>query len=207
MLKKSFAVRPAAPEDDAAIAGLVVEGFLDKFRPVFGRRMDQSVKIMERWVHLEHSLGGVRSLVIEGSTPAEITASVGIRIGASEDEALARSLWKTLRRNLGFFHACWAVTLLSYPRYLASSSEAYVERLVVTGEHRHQGMAHALLDAAESLAREFGKATIGLHVSDRNLPAQKLYEEYSYQERSRQHSFLTSYFLGIKDWLYLQKEL
>ena len=205
MLKKSFTVRPAEPEDEVAIADLVVEGFLDKFRPIFGRRMDQSVKIMERWVHLEHSLGGVRSLVIQG--PAEITASVGIRIEGSEDETLARSLWKTLRRNLGFFHACWAVTLLSYPRYVASSSEAYVERLVVTAEHRHQGMGHALLDAAESLARESGKATMGLHVSDGNLAAQKLYEGYGYQERSRQRSFLTGYFLGIRDWLYLQKEL
>jgi ribosomal protein S18 acetylase RimI-like enzyme len=112
-----------------------------------------------------------------------------------------------LRRNLGFFHASWAVTLLSYPRYVASSSEAYVERLVVTSEHRRQGMARALLDAAESLARETGKQTMGLHVSDHNLPALKLYEAYGYQKRSRQRSLLTGYFLGIRSWLYLQKEL
>lgn len=207
MLNKSFVVRPAKPRDDTAIAGLVVEGFLDKFRPIFGRRMERSVKIMERWVHLEHSLGGVRSLVIEGHAPEEIWASVGIRLESSDDDSLARGLWKTLRRNLGFFHASWAVTLLSYPRYAATSSEAYVERLVVTGEHRRQGMARALLDAAESLARETGKQTIGLHVSDHNLPALKLYEAYGYQERSRQRSLLTGYFLGIRSWLYLQKEL
>lgn len=207
MLKKSFVVRPAKPRDDAAIAGLVFEGFLDKFRPIFGRRMERSVKIMERWVHLEHSLGGVSSLVIEGHAPEEIWASVGIRLESSDDDALARGLWKTLRRNLGFFRASWTVTLLSYPRYTASSSEAYVERLVVTNEHRHQGMARALLDAAEALAREKGKQTIGLHVSERNLRALKLYEAYGYEEKSRQRSLLTGYFLGIRSWLYLQKEL
>lgn len=207
MLEKSFVVRPAEPRDDAAIAGLVVEGFLDKFRPIFGRRMDLSLKIMEKWVQLEHSVGGVRSLVIEGPGPEEIPASVGVRIAGSDDDALARGLWSTLSRSLGFLHAFWAVTLLSYPRYNASSSEAYVERLVVTWEHRHQGMARALLDRAEALARESEKETIGLHVSGRNLPALKLYEVYGYKETSRQRSILTGYFLGIREWIYLQKEL
>jgi ribosomal protein S18 acetylase RimI-like enzyme len=207
MLEKSFVVRPAEPRDNAAIASLVVEGFLDKFRPIFGRRMDRSERIMEKWVQLEHSLGGVRSLVIEGPGPAEISASVGIRVAISDDDALTRGLWRTLHRSLGFFRASWAVTLLSYPRYAASSSEAYVERLVVSHEHRRQGMARVLLDGVESLARESGKETIGLHVSERNLPALRLYEGYGYEEKSRQRSLLTGYFLGIREWLYLQREL
>ena len=207
MLENHFVVRPAEPREDEAIATLVVEGFMDKFRPVFGRRMDRSVKIMEKWVSLEHSLGGVRSLVLEGSGPAEIVASVGIRTESSDEDALARGLWKVLRRNLGFARACWAATLLSYPRYAATSSEAYVERLVVTRKHRHQGMAHVLLDAAEAVARESSKETVGLHVSCDNPPALKLYESYGYEESSRQRSLLTGYFLGIREWLYLQKEL
>lgn len=207
MQENLFVVRAAESRDDAAIADLVVEGFLDKFRPVFGSRMDRSVKIMERWVRLEHSLGGVTSLVIEGPVPTEISASVGVRIERSEDDALARGLWKALHRHLGFVRASWAATLLSYPRYTATSSEAYIERLVVSGEHRNRGMARALLDAAETLARESGKESVGLHVSGGNVAALKLYESYGYEESSRQRSLLTGYFLGIRDWLYLQKEL
>jgi ribosomal protein S18 acetylase RimI-like enzyme len=206
-MENRFVVRAAEPRDDAAVAELVVEGFLDKFRPVFRDRMDQSVKIMERWVHLEHSVGGVSSLVIEGPGPEEISASVGVRIENSDEAALAQGLWRALRRHLGFVRASWAATLLSYPRYVATSSEAYVERLVVSGKHRNQGMARALLDAAETLARESGKETIGLHVSEGNVTALRLYESYGYEEKSRQRSLLTAYFLGIRDWLYLQKEL
>ena len=206
-MENRFVVRAAEPRDDAAVAELVVEGFLDKFRPVFRGRMDQSAKIMERWVHLEHSVGGVSSLVIEGPGPEEISASVGVRIENSDDAALAQGLWRALRRHLGFVRASWAATLLSYPRYVATSSEAYVERLVVSGKHRNQGMARALLDAAETLARESGKETVGLHVSEGNVTALRLYESYGYEEKSRQRSLLTAYFLGIRDWLYLQKEL
>jgi len=207
MEAEQFTVRLAGAEEDPAIASLVVEGFLDKFRPVFGRRMDRSVKVMEKWIRLEHASGGVTSLVIEGYAPGEIAGSVGVRIAASREDVLARGLWRTLTRNLGFSRALWATTLLSYPRYSSTSSEAYIERLVVSPDFRRQGMARRLLLAAEDLARDAGKASVGLHVSSNNLAALRLYEGEGYGEVSRQRSLLTGYFLNIKDWLYLQKRL
>jgi GNAT superfamily N-acetyltransferase len=207
MEAEQFTARLAGPDEDPAIAALVVEGFLDKFRPVFGKRMDRSVKIMEKWIRLEHASGGVISLVIEGYSATELAGSVGIRTAESREDVLARGLWRTLSRNLGYPRAVWATTLLSYPRYSSTSSEAYIERLVVSPDFRRQGMARRLLAAAEDLARDAGKKTVGLHVSANNLPALRLYENEGYEEVSRQHSFLTGYFLNIRDWLYLKKEL
>jgi GNAT superfamily N-acetyltransferase len=207
MEAEQFTARIAGPDEDPAIAALVVEGFLDKFRPVFGRRMDRSVKIMEKWIRLEHASGGVISLVIEGYSASELAGSVGIRTAESREDILARGLWRTLSRNLGFTRAVWATTLLSYPRYSSTSSEAYIERLVVSPDFRRQGMARRLLAAAEDIARDAGKKTVGLHVSGNNLPALRLYENEGYEEVSRQRSALTGYFLNIKDWLYLKKEL
>jgi ribosomal protein S18 acetylase RimI-like enzyme len=207
MEAEQFTARIAGPDEDPAIAALVVEGFLDKFRPVFGRRMDRSVKIMEKWIRLEHASGGVISLVIEGYSANELAGSVGIRTAESREDILARGLWRTLSRNLGFPRALWATTLLSYPRYSSTSSEAYIERLVVSPDFRRQGMARRLLAAAEDIARDAGKNTVGLHVGGNNLPALRLYENEGYEEVSRQHSYLTGYFLNIKDWLYLKKEL
>ena len=207
MFEKTYTVREAEAQDETDIAGLVVEGFLDKFRPIFGRRMDRSVWIMEKWVRLEHSIGGVRSLVVEVLATGEIAASVGVRVGEADDDALSRGLWGALERSLGFLRASWAATLLSYPRYAATSGEAYVERLVVSPAYRNQGMARALLDASEDLARETDKSTIGLHVSGGNIPALSLYESYGYEEVSEQSSWLTGYFLGIRNWSYLRKEI
>jgi GNAT superfamily N-acetyltransferase len=207
MEAEQFTARLAGPDEDPAIAALVVEGFLDKFRPVFGKRMDRSVKIMEKWIRLEHASGGVISLVIEGYSATELAGSVGIRTAESREDVLARGLWRTLSRNLGYPRAVWATTLLSYPRYSSTSSEAYIERLVISPDFRRQGMARRLLAAAEDIARDAGKNTVGLHVSGNNLPALRLYENEGYEEVSRQHSFLTGYFLNIRDWLYLKKEL
>jgi ribosomal protein S18 acetylase RimI-like enzyme len=204
---EQFTVRLARSEDDQAIAALVVEGFLDKFRPVFGRRMDRSVKIMEKWISLEHASGGVRSLVVEGYANAEIAGSIGVRTAPSREDVLARGLWRTLTRNLGLLRAVWATTMLSYPRYSSVSSEAYIERLVISPSFRRQGMAQRLLLAAEDLARDAGKKSVGLHVTGGNLGALRLYEAAGYVEVSRQRSILTGWFLDIREWLYLKKVL
>ncbi|MDQ3362731.1 MAG: GNAT family N-acetyltransferase [Actinomycetota bacterium] len=207
MKAEQFTVRLATAEDDPAIAGLVVDGFLDKFRPIFGARMDRALRIMEKWVTLEHASGGVTSLVTEGYSTAEIAGSVGVRTAPSHEDVLARGLWRALKRNLGLPRTLWATTLLSYPRYSYNASEAYVERLVVSPAFRHRGIARLLLTAAEDLARETGKETVGLHVSGNNLAALRLYEAEGYKQAGRQRSFLTGYFLDIREWLYLRKEL
>ncbi len=207
MEAEQFTVRFADAEDDPAIAALVVEGFLEKFRPIFGARMDRSLRVMEKWVTLEHASGGVTSLVTEGYSPSELAGSVGVRTAPSREDVLARGLWRSLTRNLGFPRAVWATTLLSYPRYSHTSSEAYVERLVVSPSFQRRGIARGLLSAAEKLAREAGKETVGLHVSGNNLAALRLYEAEGYRQAGRQRSFLTGYFLDAREWLFLQKTL
>src|SRR3712207_8221109 len=57
-------------------------------------------------------------------------SSVGIRTAESREDVLARGLWRTLSRNLGFPRALWATTLLSYPRYSSvSRSEEHTSEL------------------------------------------------------------------------------
>jgi ribosomal protein S18 acetylase RimI-like enzyme len=207
MEAEQFTVRLATAADDPAIAALVVDGFLDKFRPIFGARMDRSLKIMEKWVALEHASGGVTSLVTEGYSSSEVAGSVGVRTAPSREDVLARGLWRSLNRNLGLPRAVWATTLLSYPRYSRNDSEAYVERLVVSSEYRRRGIARLLLTAAEDMAREAGMETVGLHVSVNNLVALRLYESEGYKEAGRQRSLVTGYVLDIREWLYLRKGL
>jgi ribosomal protein S18 acetylase RimI-like enzyme len=207
MEAEQFTVRLARPDDDPAIAALVVEGFLDQFRHVFGGKMDRSLKVMERWIRLEHISGGVTSLVVEGYADGEIAGSIGVRTAVSSEDILARGLWRALTRNLGVPRAVWATTLLSYPTYSSIASEAYIERLVISPSFRRQGMARRLLSAAEDLARDAGKKSVGLHVTGNNLGALRLYEAEGYLEVARQRSLIAAWFMDIREWLYLKKQL
>lgn len=204
-MEDELQLRCATPDDDRALAGLVVEGFAEKFVPVFRGKRERSVEIMARWISLEHSIGGVYSLLLERG--GEPVASVGVRTGHSDDEALSRKLWGTLRDQLGLLPALRAAALLSYPRHNPIKTEAYVERLVVTKDHQQKGLAKRLLGEAEAMGREADKSSVGLHVSGGNLPALKLYEAEGFEEISRQRSRLTGYALDIKEWLYLKKSL
>ena len=204
-MDEDFRLRRATPEDDRVIANLVVEGFVDKFQPVFRSRLDCATAVMEQWIALEHAIGGVSSLIVERDHIP--VASVGVRTGHSDDEALSRKLWGTLYEQLGLLPALRSAALLSYPRHNPIKTETYVERLVVTESYKRRGIARALLYEAEALGRGAGKSSIGLHVSGINHGALKLYENEGYEEISRQRSRLTGYFLGIRDWIYLKKRL
>ncbi|BBL78570.1 N-acetyltransferase [Rubrobacter xylanophilus] len=206
MEMEHFTLRYATAEDGPAMAALVIEGFIDKFRPIFRGGMDRSIRIMERWIELEHELGGVRSLVIEDPTCGGLAASVGVRLTEPREDLLSRRLWKVFRQNLGFLRTLWATTLLSYPRYTTSPDEAYVERLVVAPGFRRRGLARNLLSASERMALEADKRAVGLHVSGNNIPALTLYDSAGYREVSRQRSLLTARFLGIHTWVYMRKE-
>lgn len=200
-----FRLRRATQDDNRMIANLVVEGFVDKFRPVFRSRLERATEVMEQWVSLEHAIGGVSSLIVE--CEHEPIACVGVRTGHSDDEALSRKLWGTLHEQLGLLPAIRSAALLSYPRHNPIKTETYVERLVVTESYKRRGIARTLLYEAEALGREAGKSSIGLHVSGINHAALKLYEDEGYEEISRQRSRLTGYFLGIRDWIHLKKRL
>jgi ribosomal protein S18 acetylase RimI-like enzyme len=48
---------------------------------------------------------------------------------------------------------------------------------------------------------------VGLHVTGNNLAALRLYEAEGYVEVSRQRSFIAAWFMNIREWLYLKKQL
>ena len=54
---------------------------------------------------------------------------------------------------------------------------------VVDPEHRGEGIAPVLLDAADAAAREHGFSTLRLDVFDNNEPAVRLYARHGYEDR------------------------
>ena len=100
MEAEQFTIRLARPDDDPAIAALVVEGFLDQFRHV-GGRMDRSLKVMERWIRLEHTSGGVTSWWSKG-TRMERSPAASASGPRSPGKTSSPAAVEGLTRNLGF---------------------------------------------------------------------------------------------------------
>ena len=70
----------------------------------------------------------------------------------------------SLRSPLPFFH-----------------QRAYVSNLAVCAHHRRQGIAQQLLDTCETLAQNWGRQRLFLHVSQDNVAAQQLYDKLRYR--------------------------
>ncbi len=62
--------------------------------------------------------------------------------------------------------------------------EAWVFNLTVLPEHRGRGVAQALMQHAETYAREQGFEVIGLKVANHNEAARGLYQKLDYEESS-----------------------
>ncbi|KAG2496819.1 hypothetical protein HYH03_005225 [Edaphochlamys debaryana] len=72
------------------------------------------------------------------------------------------------------------LALLPPPLPSRSPQQVHVDGLAVAPDCRRSGVASALLDAAERLARRWGGASLWLHVEAANAPAVQLYTDRGY---------------------------
>ena len=130
MEAEQFTVRLARPEDDPAIAALVVEGFIDKFGPCSAAdgsfaqghgAVDRSRARLRR-----RNLAGDRRVRRWGDRRQHRCEDSRLQGGHPRPRSVEGSHPQPRPSARGL----WATTLLSYPTYSSISSEAYIERLV-----------------------------------------------------------------------------
>ncbi len=83
------------------------------------------------------------------------------------------------------------VGFLSVEVHHENEDYIYLNDFAVTKEYRNKGIGSALLEVAESYAREINTPKLCLHVEKRNLAAMRLYENAGYAiYRDDGHRFL-----------------
>ncbi|KXZ53962.1 hypothetical protein GPECTOR_6g881 [Gonium pectorale] len=80
------------------------------------------------------------------------------------------------------------LAVLPPPLPSRAPQQVHVDALAVAPAWRGRGVATALLDAAERLARRWGRASLWLHVDAANEPAVRLYTDRGYSVARVQHS-------------------
>ena len=84
------------------------------------------------------------------------------------------------RRAVGFL-----LLLDTLPDEVSMAPQAFVAYMAVEEDARRQGIGRALLNAAETVARERGLPTIAMMVTETNLPALELYHSSGYRTERR----------------------
>jgi ribosomal protein S18 acetylase RimI-like enzyme len=196
-------IRLAEVSDASQIGEILVEGFINKFGPIFGRKVDRAPEIMAQMMAREIRQGDAVLFV------AQVRGRVvGVLRLHDNHEALSDA-WFDLRvflREVGLVHTVRAMIglLLLYGDPVADAG--YISEVAVDAAYRRQGIGRALLSRAECWAPANDKIQLSLHVADTNR-ARALYERFGFRAAGVERSRLSERLFGIRSWVYMIKSL
>ena len=201
---KGVIVRKLESGDIPRVAEILVEGFKDKFGPIFGPKIEKAPRIVAQDLAREERYRFEGMFVAEEE--GKVVGTLGLKShkdGLGDFLFALRLFWRELgwpqapRALLGFY-------LLATP---VAEDEAYIEYIAVAAGHRGRGLGRALLAKAEEWARQRGKRCLSLHVSATNTRARSLYERFGFVEKKTESLWLTEWLFGIRKWIYMVKPL
>jgi len=198
-------IRPAERRDMGRVGDILVESFLDKFHPLFGRKVDRVPALMARLLTRQMDEG--RIIVFVADAKGDVVGTVGVvksggglGIAWADVRDFLKILgpWYCLRASLGM--------ALFFREPLQRVGLACIDNLAVDPAFRRSGLGWRLLERAELWARIEGLRELSLDVSENN-PARHLYRRFGFQERGVARSRLTEMVFGIRAWIHMVKPL
>ena len=171
----SVQVRPAAPEDASAIAGVFGRAF-DEYRhglgvgaEALGRLWRGSLAARVGSTHVAATPAGTVVGFVVFVRPGEKE-----RYGSRQEERRQTAgWWRDVRLGMFWRPPLFFIPMaLAYARRHARKDEMYISLVAVDPGVQGRGIGQALLAAAENEARAGGAAAILLHTSSANTRAQ-----------------------------------
>ena len=196
-------IRRAEAHDGAAVAELLTEAFLDKFRRIFGKRIAQGRKALTEMFILHWD-------VFNGTYVAEADGEVVGFITLLIKESPSMPIWPVARaflRHLGFLGVCRALIGLPFLLKRIGKEDCYIQAIGVDEEWRGQGIGTALLKRAEEYAKERGKPYLTLEASQTNGAAIRLYRRLGFVIVRQLPSPLIGQLFGTSGWVFMRKNL
>ncbi len=197
-------VRPACAEDLPAVAAILVECFHGQFAAAFGHRIGRAERVLARTMALElpRGLPGLYVAVLE----EQVVGTMALR-RREDPDAPPWPATGIFLQELGPWGGVRAMFILSLLDQPVGWNEAYVSDVGVAPALRRHGVARALLQHAEKVARFWGKRALVLDVSAGNAAARRLYDGLGFAAERVRRSLLTRWLLGQAEWVRMRKEL
>ncbi len=187
-------VREFRPDDEERVA--------EVFAGAFPEKMMHLVSVpAEEWVDLLLDSGALRLRPFPGLLVAEVDGAIlgsmaldwkGQRIerGSRGPRRGRSGLGDRLRVRFGQ----WVIT------QRARGFECYVMWICVAPEAQGKGVGAALMDRAETIARERGLGLLTLYVAATNAGAKRLYQRLGMTHEGNIRSRTTAWLFGIREW-------
>lgn len=198
-------IRMAGVEDIRPIVKLHREAFADKFGGAFGSHgvTRGSEALAAAWERQgNRALRGMFVAVWQ----RQVIGTATLRTWEMADED-AWAMELAFQQVLGLWGATRSIFALSLLSHHIHRHEGFITDVAVLEAFRRQGVARALLSRAEDEARLRRKHYLGLYVSMANTPAITLYSTLGFAKVRVRRSWLTRFFFGQREWLYMRKEL
>lgn len=203
----TLTVRAAHVNDIAQVLALHRLAFADKFGSAFGAgqaAIDRGMAALAlAWSHKEgRMLRGMLVAERDGVLVGTLTLRTW-EMGDDESETVEYAF----QQVLGLWGTMRSLFVLSLLTHRVGRLEGYITDVAVHADYRRQGIAQALLAAAERSAWQQRRHYLGLYVSGSNTAAHRLYQQAGFHVVRVQRSWKTRLLFGQRNWLYMQKTL
>jgi Acetyltransferases len=111
----------------------------------------------------------------------------------------------SLVRQYGLFNMLFLTFKLSVLE-IFKPQDCYIEHIAVDQLMRGKGIGEMLLFHAEETLKDMGFSTLSLAVAKEN-PAKHLYDRMGFQDINYMNSRFKGFFIGINEWIFMQKTL
>jgi ribosomal protein S18 acetylase RimI-like enzyme len=196
-------IRPAGLSDTPQIGEILVEGFTNKFGPIFGRKVDRAPRIVAQMMAREVRQGDAALFVARATGRV-----VGVLQLHTRQETLSDVLFglRIFLREVGPLYTVRAIIGLLLLHEEPAADEGYISEIAVSATHRGQGIGWKLLRRAERWALATNKTYLSLHVAETNR-ARALYERFGFRAAGTVRPWLAERLFGIRSWIYMIKPI
>lgn len=198
-------IRAAVTDDIKPIVVLHREAFADKFGGAFGVHgtVRGSEALAAAWQR--QGMQALRGMFV-AEWQRQVIGTTTLRTWEMADE----DAWATelaFQQVLGLWGATRSIFALSLLSHHIDRHEGFITDVAVQEGFRRCGVARALLARAEQEARLRRKHYLGLYVSTVNTAAITLYHALGFCNVRVRRSWLTRFFFGQREWLYMRRDL
>ncbi|EOI1368968.1 GNAT family N-acetyltransferase [Serratia marcescens] len=200
-------IEPYCNADRLQTAALIYAAFCDKFQRT--RRLSPRLqwRLFYRLWSWQQSGSRERSFVVKQDE--QVVAAFALHAAAGENNAGRRPrtlpIWRLCRRY-GWLNVWRMYLQIAVLQHTPAADELYLSYLAVAESQRGKGVGRRLLQWMNDYAAGQGEGRrLSLHVSRRNVDAQRLYRRCGFQVRREEHYASLGLLFGQADWVLMEK--